>query len=89
MSNTKDTAVDEAAILILKEHRHEHLAMMNRYKTHSVYVIGTHCPPPDASDAVLAVEETLMHSAIATARFHEREVARFDEAIARAEAGQA
>lgn len=92
MSDTNpatDAAVDEAAIIILKERRHEHLTMMTRYKMYSVYTVGTHCLPPGASPAVMAVEETLMASAVAAARFHEREVARFDEAIAAAEAGTA
>lgn len=81
-----DEAVDEAAILILKEARHRHHAAMNQTRTYAVYCVGTHCPPPDATVPVLEVERTLRDSAIAEALFHEREVARFDEAIARAEA---
>lgn len=84
-----DEAVDEAAILILKERRHQHNAAMNAAKTYSVYSAGTHCPPPDATQPILEVERTLRDSMIAEALFHQREVERYDSAIARAEAGRA
>jgi len=77
--------VDHAAIAILKQHRDSHLRDMQREKVHAVYVTGTHNPPNDASEAVLAVEETLRENCIAAALFHSQEAARFAAAILRAE----
>jgi hypothetical protein len=81
--------VDHAAIAILKQHRDSHLRDMQREKLHAIYVTGTHNPPAGASEAVLAVEETLRDNCIAAALFHGAEAARFAAAILRAEGGAA
>lgn len=77
--------IDAAAIAILEQRRLQHDRAAAAAQVNAVYVVHTHSPREGASEAELAVEETLRDSIIAEAMFHSREAERFTAAIARAE----
>ncbi|WNT44938.1 hypothetical protein SEA_ABBYDAISY_43 [Arthrobacter phage AbbyDaisy] len=80
--------IDVAAIAILTQRRQHHDRAAAAAQVNAVYVVQTHSPREGASEAELALEETLRDSIIAEAMFHSREADRFEAAIKRAE-GQA
>ncbi|UYL86643.1 hypothetical protein SEA_RADFAD_88 [Arthrobacter phage RadFad] len=77
---TSNPSAAEAAILLLNERAHEHHSKAARAKVATVYVGST--PTPDtADDAVKITERAFLESCVAEALYHQREAARFDNAI--------